>query len=272
MGAGAFVVRREVLGRLVNQDLALSQAIASSRDVAQAGTACRQVAVSLGFDHFLYGLRIAVTLSRPCQFVLSGYPKGWRTLYDEQGYMMVDPVLARGATTVAAFGWDELERDKPATQRLFDDASRFGLTHGLTVPVHCVNGEFGIMSFAREQALPKGAARIRLFQRAQWLVTNIQERMRQLIMESESAREPRLTARERDCLRLAAQGLSSAAIGRKLQIAESTVVYHLNAAERKLGVRTRAHAIARAVALGVIEPDGYPAQIGSSQQLLELPG
>ncbi|HKY91024.1 MAG TPA: LuxR family transcriptional regulator [Nevskiaceae bacterium] len=256
----------------MNQDLELKEFIASARDVPQAGTACRRVAGALGFEHFLYGLRIAVTLSRPCQFVLSGYPKGWRTLYDEQGYMMIDPVLARGAATVAPFGWDEIERDKPATQRLFEDASRFGLAYGLTVPVHCANGEFGIMSFARDRPLPHGASRIRLFQRAQWLVANIQERMRQLIMESEAAREPRLTARERDCLRHAAQGLSSAAIGRKLQIAESTVVYHLNAAERKLGVRTRNHAIARAVALGVIESDSYPAQIGSSQQLLELPG
>lgn len=256
----------------MNQDLELKDLIASARDVPEAGTACRRVSASLGFEHFLYGLRIAVTLSRPCQFVLSGYPKGWRTLYDEQGYMMVDPVLSRGASTVAPFGWDELERDKPATQRLFEDAARFGLAHGLTVPVHCVNGEFGIMSFAREKPLPRGAARVRLFQRAQWLVTHIQERMRELVMESETAREPRLTGRERDCLRHAAQGLSSAAIGRALQIAESTVVYHLNAAERKLGVRTRAHAVARAVALGVIEPEAYPAQIGSSQQLLELPG
>jgi hypothetical protein len=148
------------------------------------------VAASLGFEHFLYGLRIALTLSRPCQFVLSGYPKGWRTLYDEQGYMMIDPVLARGASSIAPFGWDELEREKPATQRLFDDASRYGLAHGLTVPVHCVNGEFGIMSFARARPLPRGAQRIRLFQRAQWLVTNIQQRMRQLVVESEALQPP----------------------------------------------------------------------------------
>lgn len=256
----------------MGQDLVLRNAIAAARDVSEAGAACRTVAAALGFEHFLYGLRIAVSLSRPCQFVLSGYPKGWRTLYDEQGYMMIDPVLARGATSVLPFGWDELDCSKPAVQRLFEDATRFGLCHGLTVPLHCVNGEIGLMSFARKEPLPRGAARARLFQRAHWLTANIQERMRKLILESESSREPRLTARERDCLRLAAQGLTTHAIAAKVAISESTVLYHLNAAERKLGVKTRGHAIARAVALGAIEPEGYPSRISSSQQLIELPG
>ena len=238
----------------------------------EAGAACRTVAAALGFEHFLYGLRIAVSLSRPCQFVLSGYPKGWRSHYDAQGFMMIDPVLVRAAGTVVPFGWDELERDKPAIRRLFDDAAGYGLRHGLSVPQHCANGEFGLMSFAREAPLPRGTARIRLLQRAQWLTSHIQERMRQLIFEAETAREPRLTARERDCLRLAAQGLTAQAIGDRIKIAETTVIYHLSAAERKLGVRTRGHAIARAVALGAIEPEGYPSQIASSSRLVELPG
>lgn len=259
-------------GFVVSGDLALRNTIASARDLSEAGAACRAVAAELGFEHFLYGLRIAISLSRPCQFVLSGYPTGWRSHYDQQGFMMIDPVLLRGSTSGLPFGWDELEREKPATRRLFDDAASFGLRHGLTVPQHCANGEFGLMSFAREKPLPGGAVRARLFQRAQWLTANVQERMRQIVLEAETAREPRLTARERDCLRLAAQGLSAVSIGTRMHIAESTVVYHLNSAERKLGVRTRGHAIARAVALGAIDPEGYPSKISTSQQLFELPG
>jgi hypothetical protein len=174
----------------VSGDIALRNVIASARDVPEAGAACRSVAAALGFEHFLYGLRIAVSLSRPCQFVLSGYPRGWRSHYDEQGFMMVDPVLARGAVSVLPFGWDEVERDKPSSQRLFRDAASYGLHHGMTVPQHCANGEFGLMSFARATPLPGGAARARLFQRAQWLTANIQERMRQLILEAEQI-EPR---------------------------------------------------------------------------------
>lgn len=255
----------------MGQDLLLRTTIASARDVAEAGAACRQMALALGFEYFLYGLRIAITLSRPCQFVLSGYPPGWRAHYDEQGFMMADPVLARGAGSVLPFGWDELERDGPTAQRLFDDAARFGLCHGMTVPLHGANGEFGLMSLARARPLPPGASRARLFQRALWLSALLQERVRHLIMDAETERDPRLTARERDCLRLAAQGMKAATIGATMQIAESTAVYHLNAAERKLGVRTRAHAIARAVAMGLVEPERYPSRIAHSR-LIELTG
>lgn len=180
----------------MSQDLDLRNLIVGARDVPQAGEACRKVATELGFEYFLYGLRVAVSRAHPCQFVLSGYPKGWRTLYDERGYLMADPVLARGAMSVLPFGWDELDRSRPVTQHLFDDAARFGLKHGMTVPVHGLNGEFGLMSFAREAPLPHGNARARLFQRAQWLVSNIQERMRTLIMEDEAVQRSRLTAIE----------------------------------------------------------------------------
>lgn len=186
--------------------------------------------------------------------------------------MMIDPVLARGASSVLPFGWDEIPRDKPAVRRLFDDASSFGLQHGLTVPMHGANGEFGLMSFARRESLPTGMRRTRLFQRSLWLCAHVQERMRDFVLESKPLGGARLSGRERDCLRHAAQGLPASGIAARLQIAESTVVFHLNSAERKFGVRNRGHAIARAVALGAIQPEGYPLQIGSSEKLLELPG
>jgi len=254
---------------LIAQDLALQGFIASTRDVGEAGAACRRTAEALGFQHFLYGLRIAVSLSQPRQFVLSGYPQGWRSHYDEQGFMAIDPVLARGAVSVLPFGWDEIERTTPNAKRLFDDAAVFGLHHGLTVPIHGANGEFGLMSLARAEPLPQGVVRARLFQRAHWITANIQERMRQLVLDAGTAHEPRLTIREKECLRHAAQGLKTSAIAGALHIAESTVVYHLNAAERKLGVKKRSHAIARAVALGAVEPDRFPSRISSSN-LIEL--
>jgi DNA-binding CsgD family transcriptional regulator len=62
----------------------------------------------------------------------------------------------------------------------------------------------------------------------------------------------RLTAREREVLRLVAQGLSSRAIGRQLFLAPSTVNYHLTAVFNKLGVGTRAQAVAVAAQRGLV--------------------
>jgi non-specific serine/threonine protein kinase len=61
-----------------------------------------------------------------------------------------------------------------------------------------------------------------------------------------------LTAREREVLRLVARGLSSRAIGRELFLAPSTVTYHLSSVFNKLGVGTRAQAVAVAARRGLV--------------------
>lgn len=57
----------------------------------------------------------------------------------------------------------------------------------------------------------------------------------------------RLSERQSDCLRLAAQGLPSREIGRRLSLSARTVDDHILLACRTLGVRTRVQAVARLV-------------------------
>ncbi len=64
------------------------------------------------------------------------------------------------------------------------------------------------------------------------------------------AREPRrtaLTEREREVLRLVADGLSNKQVARRLGISERTVKYHINSVMTKLGADNRAQAVAVAV-------------------------
>jgi len=66
------------------------------------------------------------------------------------------------------------------------------------------------------------------------------------------ASENPLTAREIEVLRLVAQGLSSKLIARQLAIAPGTVNYHLATVFNKLGVDTRAQAVAVATQRGLL--------------------
>ena len=59
--------------------------------------------------------------------------------------------------------------------------------------------------------------------------------------------QPGLSAREREVLRLVADGLSNKQIARRLEIAERTVKFHVNSAMTKLGADNRAQAVAVAV-------------------------
>lgn len=63
-----------------------------------------------------------------------------------------------------------------------------------------------------------------------------------------------LSSRERDCLQLIAQGLRVDAIGDRRVIATVTVELHLRSARRKLGAKTTAEAVARALVHQQIPP------------------
>lgn len=175
-------------------DHELGLAIASAADLGAAGTAARRAANSLGFEHFLYGLRRVPASGVPEQWVLCGYPKAWRDRYDEQGYLLIDPVIARCIESVSPFGWDELPRDTAQVRRMFDEAAAHGLLHGLTVPLHGFQGEFGMLCLARQTPLPQSAARTRLFQRAHWLTGLLQARLRQWASDREAAEVPAASA------------------------------------------------------------------------------
>jgi DNA-binding CsgD family transcriptional regulator len=258
----------------VDSDTELGTAIRDARSVAQTGAACRRVSETLGFRYFQLGFRIPISLTQPCQIILSGYPKAWRTRYDDCGYLTSDPVVMKALGTVMAFGWDELELKTPAEHKLFEEAAAHGLRHGFSAPAHGAHGEGALFSFAREEPLPaRGPERESLFHRAQWFAAQVHERLRGLVqagvlLSGETAK--RLTPRERTCLQFAAEGLSAPIIGRDMRISEHTVNFHLNNAEIKLGARSRRHAVARAVALGEIQPSCYAPQLRQSQEMVDV--
>ncbi|GAA5436095.1 response regulator transcription factor [Deinococcus aquaticus] len=61
-----------------------------------------------------------------------------------------------------------------------------------------------------------------------------------------------LTPRERDVLALLAEGLSNKRAARDLGVSESTVKFHVQALYSKLGVQSRAGAVARGISLGLV--------------------
>ena len=62
-----------------------------------------------------------------------------------------------------------------------------------------------------------------------------------------------LSAREREVLRLLAEGASYAEVAQRLGISAHTVTSHVKNCYRKLGVRTAADAVARARELKLLE-------------------
>ena len=82
----------------------------------------------------------------------------------------------------------------------------------------------------------------------------VHEAARQFVRSKTPSRLPALTKRERECLSWAAEGKTSWEIGVILGLAERTVNFHVYQAADKLGTRGRQSTVARAVALGLVQP------------------
>lgn len=66
------------------------------------------------------------------------------------------------------------------------------------------------------------------------------------------AAPPRLTPREIECLRLLAGGESTKRVAHRLAISIKTAQHHVANARKKLGARNSVHAVALAVAQGIL--------------------
>jgi two-component system nitrate/nitrite response regulator NarL len=75
----------------------------------------------------------------------------------------------------------------------------------------------------------------------------------ELHQRQEAARGPSLTQRERDVLKLVAEGRSAPEIGSHIHLSPATVKSHLQAIYEKLGVSERAAAVAEAMRRGLLE-------------------
>jgi DNA-binding CsgD family transcriptional regulator len=257
-------------------EIPLTEQIRQAETIETVHGECRRIARSLGFPFFLFGVRLPLPLNKPCQLILSGYPPAWRSRYDEQHYMLIDPVLKDAMNRVLPFDWESIPRSAPEIVKFFTEAASFGLRNGVTAPVHGINGEFSLLSMATPDRLPcEPEAHAELLRQVQWYATHIHEAVRRIALNvPEKLRgEPatKLTAREKECLRQAASGASTARIADTLKISERTVIYYIQRCQEKLGVRSRQHAIARALSLGQIEMDCYPSRLGLSRLVESRP-
>ena len=67
-----------------------------------------------------------------------------------------------------------------------------------------------------------------------------------------------LTRRERELLRLVADGMSNKAIAQQLSVSENTVKYHMKNILQKMGAQNRTEAVTQAVKAGLLDPTDAP--------------
>lgn len=239
--------------------LDLLESLSDCRSIEELYSTTSRIAKQLGFEHFIYGVRVNLSLTRPYQFVLSGYPKAWRERYIEAAYENIDPtVLHCGRDRrVTPLIWSKQDFCDEPVAKLRAEAMDFGLANGASFPVQGKNGETAMLSLATPQKHSRAMRDIvETMGRAQLLACYLHEAVQRLVLSKEAfpLQSVRLTGREKECLLWAAEGKTSWEIANIIHVSERTVTFHLQNVTRKMGVSTRQHAVARALSLGLVSP------------------
>lgn len=218
--------------------------------------ACKSAAVDLGYEFYLFGgyypVAEGIVLS-------SNFPDEWRQRYDAEGYVAIDPTVRHCWTESNAVVWSKVSytegKQGDLEKAVMAEAKQFGLSSGISIPVHGAGAEGGMLSLASGKT---GVDFANHEEAGLQIVANaMHEATKRIISKSPDAIKSsidNLSQREIECLSWTAKGKTSWAISQILDVSENTVIFHIRNAIKKLEVTNRSHAVARAIALSKITP------------------
>ena len=215
--------------------------------------ALKAIAANIGVLHISY-VPLSSEKSEDAK-VLSAictYPVAWQARYFRKQYARIDPVIARGSEAVLPFDWDELPRDEPAVRAFFEDALGHDVgRNGLSIPVRNRVGVRSLVSFTSNHSKDGWA---------EYKSRNvIKLQPLSVLIDSAAGSDfsPRpepveLSKREEECLIWAARGKTYHDIAGILNLSFASVKTYLDTARHKLSCINLTHAVAVAIATGVI--------------------
>jgi DNA-binding CsgD family transcriptional regulator len=220
-----------------------------------------------GFDYFLFAIQLRDSFVMPYKFIISGYPEEWRQHYVTNAYEKIDPTVLHCATSVVPYFWEDAWKDEQSQKaRTLMAAGRdYGLSSGVSIPVHTPRGESAMLSLASCKDHSESGT---LISKAMPMLHAISFHLLEAVLRTVKTVElppvPKLSQRETECLLWTAEGKTSWETSQILGISERTVVFHLQNVVDKLQVSNRLHAVVRAVSRGLIMPGRVLTRIDES--------
>lgn len=217
----------------------------------------------LGFDSFMFGMSASPIVNHESQnYVFTTAPLEWIVRYDEMDYVEIDPRVLKTRDSTFPLVWDfrsEHGKDE-RTNAFLDDAAAHGVASGFAFELNDNYYVRGLMALNSATPVMSDKRRTEISRRlGDILVLGVYFHaiFRKGVIEQgvpPLARGGRLSARQRECLEMAARGLSTEDIALKLNISARTAQFHFDCIRSKLGAANRQEAVAKAIARGVISP------------------
>jgi len=225
----------------------------------------------LGFESFMYAMSATPTANRNNRaYVWTTLPITWVSRYSDQGYVEIDPRVSETYNRNTPFVWDSADYIADGRYaNFFRDAAQYGVCSGVCMsfrdPDHgrilcAFNSKITPVSPERKQLIAEQLGELMLFAVSfhDFFMAHFVDNNKALM-----TRVAPLSKRERDCLELAANGMTSRDIGLKLGITERTANFHFNNTIRKMGVLNRKEAIAVGIARGWVRVESSSLNSGN---------
>jgi DNA-binding CsgD family transcriptional regulator len=236
----------------------LIEAVDQGRDLVPAIEA---ITFDLGFDSFMYGVSTSLKPDHESRmYVFTTAPVEWVLRYDERAYIEADPRVLLLWDSTLPLVWDQeaVRGMSKQTDDFLDDAICYGIASGVCMPLRDDSGTRVIVALNSTIPRPSDTRR-REISRALGDVVVLAHYFHEWFMKSVVRRGipsrvtgMPLSGRERQCLNLAARGMTSDDIAFKLGICTRTVQYHFDSIRTKLAAANRQEAVARAIKDGLI--------------------
>jgi LuxR family transcriptional activator of bioluminescence operon len=175
--------------------------------------------------------------------------KPWHDYYLEQQYADIDRTLEFSEHSLIPIFWDVQQQLMQAKnnreRRMRRESIEFGIDKELSIPCYGPRGDFMILVL--HQHLHQQGLAAWQSKHYQWVCLSQYyfHYLRHFLLRKDNAGQIHLTRREQQCLELTAKGVRLGGIAKTLGIKERTCHFHLQNANKKLGVSNKYLAINR---------------------------
>jgi DNA-binding CsgD family transcriptional regulator len=208
------------------------------------------IAKGFGLPYAACGGWVDTGRGRMTRFFFNTWPEDWSSLYQSEILADDDPVISEARRVMQAFRWSELRsRILPGERgsKTMDIGERYGWREILAVPMHGPSGYHGLLAIAAREEVMLDQASILALEMAGRAIHG-----RCRAAPSWAGAGATLSPRQLAVLRLVATGMTDGEIARELGVSESTAHFHVEAGKKALQARTRSHAVARLVLMGLL--------------------
>lgn len=198
----------------------------------------------LGFDYFALLHHASLASTRAGLIRIDTYPAGWDGELAARGLIGDDPVHHACARTNVGFAWAELPDLAVIGRRqreILEQGKRFGIADGFTMPANVPGEPGGSCSFAVRAGRELPVHRLHC---AELIGAHAFRAARRIHDYPASGRRPRLSRRERQCVRLVAAGKTDWEIAAILRISVETAHQYVKRARSAYDVVSRAQLVA----------------------------